>query len=221
MFIAISQRLARTPHYDEVRECLALEWGGMFSKNGTFNRIFNVNFLPLPLSYEIPFSAYLEQLDSKIKAVILSGGNDLSIFSDDALSFMRDKYESSVIESCIKLKIPLLGICRGAQILAHFFGSKITKVSGSINHTKPHSVEMLGFNGRLDSKKFLVNSFHNFYITHLGQDLLPLAIADDKSVESFKHKSLPIYAMMWHIERDLGLENVEILGKWMGEILKK
>ncbi|MWV61300.1 gamma-glutamyl-gamma-aminobutyrate hydrolase family protein [Helicobacter saguini] len=207
-FIAITQRLIKAENYYELRETLGLQWGELFHKNELFK-----GFLPLPLSYEIPFSKYLES--KQVKAVILSGGNDLSLFSDSDLSILRDKYESSVIESCMRHNIPLLGVCRGAQMIAHFFGSVIesntfSKID-SINHIKSHNIIM-------KNEIFKANSFHNFCITKLGDDLETLAIANDNTIESFKHKTLPIYAIMWHIERENGLENTSILRKWLKNV---
>ncbi|EHY9327323.1 gamma-glutamyl-gamma-aminobutyrate hydrolase family protein, partial [Campylobacter coli] len=76
MFIGITQRLICNDSYHEERECLALDWGKLFNKD-----LFK-NFTPLPLSYEIDFSHYKHL----IKAVILSGGNDLSFYSPNVLS---------------------------------------------------------------------------------------------------------------------------------------
>jgi len=51
----------------------------------------------------------------------------------------------------------------------------------------------------------IVNSYHNFGITpkDLAKDLFEIAIDQDKNIESFKHKELPIHGIMWHPERDI------------------
>ena len=100
MFIGITQRLIGNESYHEERECLALDWGRLFKED-----LFK-NFIPLPLSYEINFSHYKHL----VRAVILSGGNDLNFCNPNALSKKRDLYEKQVIELCLKEKIPLLGI---------------------------------------------------------------------------------------------------------------
>ena len=68
--------------------------------------------------------------------------------------------------------------------------------------------------------EFRVNSFHNYAITNLGADLECLAVANDNSIEAFKHKSLPFYAVLWHIERENGLNNTAILDKFKQQLLK-
>lgn len=198
MFIGITQRLIQNQSYYEQREALALDWGKLFNTSDLFK-----GFLPLPLSYELPFNLYKKHL----KAVILSGGNDLSLYNASDLSQKRDAYESELIKHCLYDEIPLLGICRGAQMIAHFFGSKLRACQ---NHTSEH--EIISIKG----EKFRVNSFHNYAITELGWDLTPLFFAEDKSIEAFKHKNAKIYGLMWHIEREKGLNESSLLKEWLG-----
>lgn len=200
MFIAITQRLVQHNSYNELREALSTEWGALF--DAKFSA-----FLPLPLCFEIPFTCY----ENVIKGCILSGGNDLSIFNNLQENNIRDEYEKNVIARCIQLQIPLLGVCRGAQVLAHFFGSEIKPCQ---NHIGTHLVRDSWGN------EFRVNSFHNYAITNLSADLECLAVAEDNSIEAFKHKSLPFYALMWHIERENGLNNTVILDKFKQQIFK-
>lgn len=195
-FIGISQRLVENASYVEVRETLSTEWGEFFKR-------YLEDFLPLPLNYAIPFSKYVES--NVLSGVILSGGNDLSAFNPNALSHQRDLYEDAIIAECLQKKIPLLGICRGAQKIAEYFGSKLEKCDG---HIQKHLV----FND--DFKGFEVNSYHNYCISHLAKDLEKIDCAKDESIESFLHKNAQIYGIMWHIEREDGMENANIFKKW-------
>ena len=210
-YIGITQRLIQHTAYYEIRECLAQDWGRFFACELK-------DFLPLPLSYEIDFSHYSPLLSG----VILSGGNDLGVFCDGRLSQIRDNYEYTIIKHCIKHNIPLLGVCRGAQILAHFFDSTLKACSG---HTQAHLVYSA-------TSTFYVNSFHHYCITHLGADLIELVAAErcdysdrsldshQYSIEGFRHKSKAFFGIMWHIEREKGLENTEILDSYL-ECVKK
>ncbi|MDL0101984.1 gamma-glutamyl-CDP-amidate hydrolase [Campylobacter felis] len=194
MFIGISQRLLLNESYYELREALALDWGEFFRENLK-------PFLPLPLSYEVDFKTYAPHL----KGVILSGGNDLSSLNQNELSLKRDAYESEIIAYCLKKNLPLLGICRGAQMIAQHFNSTLKPCQ---NHVGIHSI--------LTKKgAFEVNSFHNFCIESLGEDLKTLAVAKDESIEAFRHKKKRIYGIMWHIEREKGLGESAIFKKWL------
>ncbi|MBM0637772.1 gamma-glutamyl-gamma-aminobutyrate hydrolase family protein [Campylobacter sp. VicNov18] len=198
MFIGITQRLICNENYHEERECLALDWGKLF------NQPLFRNFTPIPLSYEINFLRYKHLL----KAVILSGGNDLSLYNSSILSKKRDLYEQQIIKICLEDNIPLLGICRGAQIIAHYFNSYIVPCN---NHIGEHEIFSLNQN-------FISNSFHNFAIKQLGEDLVGMCFAKDDTIEAFKHKRGNIFGIMWHIEREKGLNNIEVLKEWLNLI---
>lgn len=178
--IGITQRLEENPSYYDIREALSCQWGEFLK---------NINFLAL--SYSVEFTRYLP----KLEAVIFSGGNDLSSLSDTPINRKRDAYEKQIILSVLTHKIPLLGICRGAQMIAHFFDSVISPLP--LHITKSHPITLLS-----DSLEYNVNSYHNFAITKLGRDLFPLALGKDSSIEAFRHSSLPIFGIMWHIERE-------------------
>ena len=77
--------------------------------------------------------------------IILSGGNDLGCYSS------RDETEYSLIAYAEKNKLPLLGICRGMQIIGVKAGSNLIHVEGHVNLRQK-------LVGDIDTE---VNSFHN------------------------------------------------------------
>ncbi|PAF46697.1 hypothetical protein BKH46_06955 [Helicobacter sp. 12S02634-8] len=178
--IGITQRLIEAPNYHEIREGLGCEWGEFLGERAFW-----------PLSYAVPFARYAPRL----KAVILSGGNDLSSITPNALNQKRDRYEKEIISHCLKTQIPLLGVCRGAQCIAEFFGATITESKG--HSPNPHQLLWLA-----DQNTYEVNSYHHYAITALKEPLKPLGLAQDESIEAYRHTSLPIFGMMWHIERE-------------------
>ena len=79
----------------------------------------------------IPNSKYLsEKILKKIDILILTGGND--IISKKKESIIRNKIEINLIKKAIKRKIPIFGICRGAQLLNIKFGGRISKVKNQM-----------------------------------------------------------------------------------------
>lgn len=177
--IGITQRLEQNMNYYEIRECLSIEWGQF---------LYNLDYIPL--SYSKPIEKY------KINGIIFSGGNDLSSLNQNTLSKIRDSYESTIIEYCAKNKIPIFGVCRGAQHLAYKFNSKLHSIDNHVN--KNHRINF-------NNKTYEVNSFHNYCITKIGDGLEILATAEDDTIEAFKHKELPFFGIMWHIEREKSL----------------
>ena len=82
-----------------------------------------------------------KKLNTKdIKAVIFSGGNDLYKFNKRIENYLRDEYEKKIISKCLKNKIKIIGICRGFQIIAEYFGGKIEKIE---NHVKKNTEYIL------------------------------------------------------------------------------
>lgn len=130
----------------------------------------------------------------KFEGVILSGGNDLGSEKN------RDFIEKKLISYSVKKNIPILGICRGMQIIAKFHGVKLHKTSNHAN--KKHYVTKSS-NNKLSKlfNKTKVNSFHNFYIKKTNKKFENLLLAPDNSIESFKIKNKDIFGVMWHPER--------------------
>ena len=135
---------------------------------------------------------------NKIKLIILPGGND--IYSKDKISKIRLKVEFKLIRYALKNDIPILGICRGMQVINLFFKGKQNRINGHMrtNHK-------IYFKKKFFSKKIMnVNSFHNFGIPlkKMSNKLNVIALDKDKNVEIFKHKRKKILGLMWHPERN-------------------
>jgi len=191
--IGISLRVKDILKFNEKRDVISQDWVEFLSKIDAYpilipNRLSNVE-------------DFLEKFP--LNGIILSGGDNLGEFPE------RDQTEKEILEYAIKKNIPVLGVCRGMQLVNHYFGGKII-ISNTKQHVgKPHLVSLLE-KTCIDKlgKEITVNSFHNNLILkdNLGKDLENFAIAEDKTIEGFFHKNLPIIGIMWHPERDKNLE---------------
>ena len=123
--------------------------------------------------------------------------------SNDKLSILRDKHEYQCLEYAIENSLPIFGACRGMQIIAEYFGSTFKKVENHVSSR--HKIKITGqsnFSSTLH-KIENVNSYHNFAIDILGDDLRTVAICpDDNTIEAIQHKSHLIFGQMWHPERE-------------------
>lgn len=161
----------------------------------------DAGLLPVPLPNVIDgvleFVAALE-----IDALVLSGGNDLATVSagrDTAPE--RDRLESALVTMAMTRRIPIVGICRGAQMLSSCAGGRL--VSDPTHAGTRHGVRMLTEWAGLPSG-FEVNSYHRWVIPAdaLGDGFRPVALAaDGASVEAFEHRREPAIGIMWHPER--------------------
>jgi len=181
--IALTQRILKNDSYFEIRETLDINWGRFCQELG---------FIPVILPLEYDFTV----LD--FDGVILTGGNDLSSVSNNETDKKRDTFEKSLIKHCIQNQISIFGVCRGMQLINEYFGGTLKKITG-------HA----GVKHFLDNEQE-VNSYHNFALDKIGEELEIVNIAQDGIVESIKHKRLKIYAQMHHPERENPFKTIDL-----------
>jgi putative glutamine amidotransferase len=103
-------------------------------------------------------------------------------------------------------EIPLLGICRGMQVINDYFGGN-QRTTNDLKHVNKHHKILIIENEiqkYFQKKEIEVNSFHNNLIDKntVGKNLEIFAISEiDNTVEGFYHKKFPILGIMWHPER--------------------
>jgi N5-(cytidine 5'-diphosphoramidyl)-L-glutamine hydrolase len=151
----------------------------------------------------------------EINLLIIPGGNDVS--NSLNTSKIRNSIETNLIKICFKKKIPILGICRGAQLLNKSFGGKIKKVKKHMRTR--HNISFI--NKEIVKKELLnVNSFHNDGIkkNDLSKVFKMLASDKDENVEMFISKDKKIIGTMWHPERE---KNTQLLDNLIKYINKK
>lgn len=121
--------------------------------------------------------------------VVLSGGNNIG---DEP---QRDSTESALLEHAINRNLPVLGICRGMQMMNHYLGGSLARVTGHAGTTHLVRGEEPGFT------RTAVNSYHNFQLDRLGSGLRLAARSEDGLIEAVTHDIYPWLGIMWHPER--------------------
>jgi putative glutamine amidotransferase len=172
--IALTQRLIKNTSYHEIREALDVNWGALMAAAG-------LEPLILPLKYDFT--------KLKFDGLILTGGNDLSVVSGDETDGLRDDFEKKLLDYCLLKQIPVLGVCRGMQLINVYFGGSLKKIE---NHAG--CVHLL--NGGRE-----INSYHNFAVDILGRGLISIDESNDGTIEIMRHTEYKIYAEMYHPER--------------------
>jgi putative glutamine amidotransferase len=163
-------------------------------------------------------------LVARLDGLVLSGGPDLAPEAYDAQPHAElgatepdlDVFEYAVAREALRLKLPILGVCRGAQALNVARGGSLHQhlpdvVHDAIAHRQgedgrvpTHVVEVLAGSrlaGVLGSLHLGVNSFHHQAIDRLGTGLRACAWAPDGTIEGIEDATLPfVVAVQWHAE---------------------
>jgi len=155
-----------------------------------------------------PYNNPPEEISS-FKAVILSG-SPFSVRSEDAPH--PDLSE-------IKGKIPLLGVCYGAQYLAHFFGGKVSP-SDTREYGRAHLsiVDQSTPFFKSVTEKSQVWMSHADTILNLPEGAALLASTEDVKNAAFKIKDEETYAIQFHPEVYHSTEGKQVLENFLVHI---
>lgn len=195
MRVAISTRRIIDPVHGEARDALSEDWYCYIYANWP-----EVVLLPL-LNAPERVASWALNLD--IDAAILSSGNDLGECT------ARDETERALVDWCRTRGRPVLGVCRGFQVLNALEGGAVEKdiarVSGQGHSGTIHSIQLCSprFTELAGSECIAVNSYHDQGVTTAGlaQGLVPFALSDGDVVEGFHHPVEAILGIQWHPER--------------------
>lgn len=223
MNIGFTSRIVFAKNYDEERDALAHDWI-------KFAELIDTTPVPIPNNLT-NIGDYISK--TNLRAIFLTGGGDCPQSIDNchnSIDVKRNKTELKIIKFCIENHMPLIGICRGFQILNIYFGGTLTKnIISHENITNSHvnsetTIQLVNGDISQSSKKVLtsVKCFHDDGImtTDLSQNLISFATAEDGNlIEAFQHKDLPIIGMQWHPERDTHLSsfNKKLIIKFLKE----
>ncbi|PWH86997.1 gamma-glutamyl-gamma-aminobutyrate hydrolase family protein [Brumimicrobium oceani] len=182
----ITMRITEANGYEEQRESIASDWCEYMMK--AFPK---AQFVFIP-NLEYSVKQYIQELD--VNVLIISGGDDLGLYP------RRDRSEIFALEYALENHIPVIGVCRGLQLIHSYFGGQI--IEGNAEFVKDHRASKHEIDFKGESK--IVNSYHTNEIVEesiSAQFEIIARCKADNSVEAIQNES--ILAMMWHPERDL------------------
>lgn len=155
-------------------------------------------------------------------ALILPGGGDI----DPALLPGRppldphchnidsalDRQQLAILDLFIRSRKPVLGICKGMQLICLSFGCNLCQhlpTADSHRYTQHDQfhfsrAEKGSFLEKLYGSGFTVNSAHHQGIFLQGDKIAVIQRADDGVIEGAVHTGLPIIGLQWHPERLCG-----------------
>lgn len=167
----------------------------------------------------------IHQLVGLCEGLVLSGGEDIdpSCYGEDPIPELgqvnpaRDFAEMRALDAAAKRDLPILGICRGHQLLNVYLGGTLcqdigTEMGTAFSHlqTTPWgshhhevAVEPGSRLGRaVGGDRLRINSYHHQAIRHLADDLVVTARAEDGLIEAVEGRGDRwVVGVQWHPER--------------------
>jgi len=168
-----------------------------------------------------------------LDALVLSGGADVhpSRYGADVRPEMawldehRDAWELAVLDAAAERRLPILGICRGSQLLNVWRGGRlVTHLETDVLHEggadTRHPVEV-GAGTLLDealgARVVTVTTLHHQGIAELGAGLAVSARAPDGLPEAIEDRGCRILGVAWHPEFQLAEPSGQALFTWIVE----
>ncbi|HEY1825605.1 MAG TPA: gamma-glutamyl-gamma-aminobutyrate hydrolase family protein [Acidimicrobiales bacterium] len=173
--------------------------------------------LPVELTRDADVVEMVDHLDG----LVLTGGADVEPSHygqapDDDLGAIepdRDAWEIALLDAAQKKGIPVLGICRGFQLVNVVFGGTLrqhVELDEGAGHpqwdvdgrTATHGVNVVEgtLTAELYPGEMRVNSLHHQVLDEVGEGLIVTAKATDGVVEGFETPDGSIVAVQWHPE---------------------
>lgn len=170
---------------------------------------------------------FSDEIADSLDGLLLSGGDDVDprFYGElprdvGPIEPMRDEAEIKLVREFRKRDKPVMGICRGAQVINVSMGGTLiqdirTEVSGAIKHwwsrresevpywCPTHRVRVdkgsMLFN-ILEEEVIWVNSFHHQAVKKLGSGLKAVAWSDDGIIEAIEAEEGFLLGVQWHPE---------------------
>jgi putative glutamine amidotransferase len=196
-----------------------------FAVNETYSRsISTAGGIPILIPLDLTESD-LDALLDRVDGIVFTGGYDIDPHKYGGQSHpkvmhidqSRDETEIHLVKIMADRGMPILGICRGLQVINVAMGGSLyedlpEQFPGSIqhdNHDKPrdHLSHIVRVENDtllvqiLNNNQVQVNSLHHQGVRRLGNHLRPAAYSPDGLVEAFELPGIPFgLAVQWHPE---------------------
>ena len=127
------------------------------------------------------------------------------------VNLRRDAWEWLLLDEAVKRRLPVIGICRGCQLINVYFGGTLwqdlpSERPGEVKHrgTHLHGVRIEGGSRlarSLGCEEMQVNTSHHQAVRDLASGFRAVAFAPDGVVEAIESDALPVVGVQFHPEK--------------------
>lgn len=150
-----------------------------------------------------------------LDGLLMSGGGDINplFLQEEPIPALqdgdtfRDTFDLCLIRLASNRQIPIMGICRGHQMLNIAFGGNVwqdiyTQNEHSLlKHSQKFPREQVSHSVKLENQDIIfVNSFHHQAIQKIAPEFIETAVAPDDINEGIRHQEKAIFSVQWHPE---------------------
>lgn len=198
-----------------------------FKVGGKVKEFINQVYLKVLNQYDFePLLLTTENIKSKelfklCDGFIIPGGDDIdpAYFNEENNGLSKeinpevDTADKIIVEYAKENKIPLLGICRGIQVINVFLGGSIYQDIGNDHKHIISDHKVITYPNHLlrFRKTIAVNSYHHQAINKLAPEISVIARHVDGTIEAIIHNQLPMFGVQWHPELLPDSEETEII----------
>lgn len=187
---------------------LILDFGGQYAQL-IGRRVRDLNVYCEVLPYRTPF----EQIkDGNYKAIIFTGGPK-SVYAENSPSYNPEIFN---------LGVPILGICYGAQLMAHLLGGLVREAEGSKEYGNTSITIQDNQNLLMDgvSPRTIAWMSHSDQIVRMPEGFTQLASSNACPVAAMAHPVRGFYATQFHPEVNHTADGQQILSNFLFKIAK-
>ena len=179
------------------------------------NAVSNAGGIPIVAS-----GVCAEELADLCDGLLVSGGADVEpeLYGEEKLNDSvtpqpeRTEFEKPLLEAFLKRGKPVMGICRGCQLINVVMGGSLyqdlLEQKGWIHFHFQMRHDVYAEAGsvleRLFGRQFKINSLHHQAVKDLAPGFHVTARSIEGIIEAYEHDTLPIFAVQFHPERLTG-----------------
>lgn len=200
----------------------------------------------IPILLPSEGAGHIKTLVTKIDGLLLTGGGDIdpALFGEEPHPHLgnvtpeRDRFEISIVQAMLPLNKPILGICRGMQVINVAAGGKVyqdiyRQCQGPfIQHSQQASVHHASHFIQLEKGSLLqkmigetqvkVNSFHHQAVKDVPFPFKVSGRSSDGVIEAIESSTHPfVVGVQWHPETLKDASSLKLFAEFIKESSEK